>query len=587
METRDRLFIGNEWVAPATDRTIDVISPITEEVYARTPDGSPADIDRAVAAAREAFDNGPWPNSTPEERADAIAALSQALQKRGAQIADVVTNENGAPASAVVGDAGVRGDDGPRHLRRHRAQLSVERRARRRHGPEGGGAPGARRRLRGHHPVERAAVHHGDEARAVPRVGLDDGAQAGARDGARPVPARRRRARGRPSARRGQHRHRIARGERAHRHPPRRRQGQLHRFDRDGRAHRRTVRRADQARDARAGRQVRGDPPRRRRPRGATAEHHHVGADEQRAGLRRADPHPGAAARATRRWSTHSPPASARCRSATPTIPPPPSVRLWPNGNATRSSECWSRARSRAPRWRSAAAPRRIWTRAGSSSRRSSTTSTTRCASRAKRSSARCCRSFPYETEDDAVRIANDSDYGLSGSVWTADVDHGAEVAARLRTGTVPVNSATAPRLQVTVRRLQEVGPRPRVRPRGRRPLHRVPVDHLPELGDDLRRSVAVQLCASSKLKFADGSAFGYGRRCCMLANLWGHVLAALFAEASNSTPAQPAVRVLNTGMRKVTATDTRVGESFGKYELNATARHGRNGRGVRGLRQR
>ena len=103
METRDRLFIDNEWVAPATDRTIDVISPINEEVYARTPDGSPADIDRAVAAAREAFDNGPWPNSTPEERADAIAALSQALQKRGAQIADVVTNENGAPASQSMG----------------------------------------------------------------------------------------------------------------------------------------------------------------------------------------------------------------------------------------------------------------------------------------------------------------------------------------------------------------------------------------------------------------------------------------------------------------------------------------------------
>jgi aldehyde dehydrogenase (NAD+) len=103
METRDRLFIGNEWVAPATDATIDVISPISEEVYARTPDGSPADIDRAVASARDAFDNGPWPAMTPDDRADAIAALSQALQKRGAQIADVVTNENGTPASQSMG----------------------------------------------------------------------------------------------------------------------------------------------------------------------------------------------------------------------------------------------------------------------------------------------------------------------------------------------------------------------------------------------------------------------------------------------------------------------------------------------------
>jgi hypothetical protein len=42
MQTRDRLFIGNEWMPPATDSTIDVISPITD---ARTPDGSPADIE--------------------------------------------------------------------------------------------------------------------------------------------------------------------------------------------------------------------------------------------------------------------------------------------------------------------------------------------------------------------------------------------------------------------------------------------------------------------------------------------------------------------------------------------------------------
>ncbi len=48
---------------------------------------------------------------------------------------------------------------------------------------------------------------------------------------------------------------------------------------------------------------------------------------------------------------------------------------------------------------------------------------------------------LPYDDEAEAVRIANDSDYGLSGSVWTADVDHGVEIARQVRTGTYSVNT--------------------------------------------------------------------------------------------------------------------------------------------------
>jgi betaine-aldehyde dehydrogenase len=48
---------------------------------------------------------------------------------------------------------------------------------------------------------------------------------------------------------------------------------------------------------------------------------------------------------------------------------------------------------------------------------------------------------IPYEGDDEAVRIANDSDYGLSGSVWTGDKDRGVAVAKRVRTGTYAVNS--------------------------------------------------------------------------------------------------------------------------------------------------
>jgi betaine-aldehyde dehydrogenase len=50
---------------------------------------------------------------------------------------------------------------------------------------------------------------------------------------------------------------------------------------------------------------------------------------------------------------------------------------------------------------------------------------------------------IPYEDVDDAVRIANDSDYGLAGTVWTADQDAGLDVARRVRTGTYGVNTYT------------------------------------------------------------------------------------------------------------------------------------------------
>ena len=47
---------------------------------------------------------------------------------------------------------------------------------------------------------------------------------------------------------------------------------------------------------------------------------------------------------------------------------------------------------------------------------------------------------IPYDTEEQAVAIANDSDYGLAGSVWTADIDHGYEIAKQVRTGTYGIN---------------------------------------------------------------------------------------------------------------------------------------------------
>jgi aldehyde dehydrogenase (NAD+) len=97
MRDYDRFYIGGEWVAPAGSGTIEVISPHTEEVIGRVPDGTAADMDRAVAAARDAFDNGPWPRMAPAERAEAVARLADLYAARLGDMAELITEEMGSP----------------------------------------------------------------------------------------------------------------------------------------------------------------------------------------------------------------------------------------------------------------------------------------------------------------------------------------------------------------------------------------------------------------------------------------------------------------------------------------------------------
>jgi len=99
MKTHGRLFIGGEWVAPATAATIDVISPHSEEVIARVAEAREADVDRAVAAARAAFDEGEWPRLPAAARADAMARLLSLLQERSVELATTITEEMGSPIS--------------------------------------------------------------------------------------------------------------------------------------------------------------------------------------------------------------------------------------------------------------------------------------------------------------------------------------------------------------------------------------------------------------------------------------------------------------------------------------------------------
>ncbi len=97
MLERDTIFINGEFVAPSTDNRIEVISPHTEQVIGYAPDGSTEDMDRAVAAAREAFDNGPWARMTPAERGEVLATYTQLLMARAPEVAQVITQEMGSP----------------------------------------------------------------------------------------------------------------------------------------------------------------------------------------------------------------------------------------------------------------------------------------------------------------------------------------------------------------------------------------------------------------------------------------------------------------------------------------------------------
>ena len=78
----DKLFIGGKWADPSTDQVIEVHSPATGEYVGRVPMAAAADVDAAVAAARKAFDDGPWPTTPPAERAAVIQAAAKLLEDR-------------------------------------------------------------------------------------------------------------------------------------------------------------------------------------------------------------------------------------------------------------------------------------------------------------------------------------------------------------------------------------------------------------------------------------------------------------------------------------------------------------------------
>ena len=93
------LFIAGRWATPASGRRIEIISPITERRIGSVPAASEADVDAAVKAARACFDSGAWPGLSPGERADAMLRVANEIEARLPELIDAFVAEVGAPLS--------------------------------------------------------------------------------------------------------------------------------------------------------------------------------------------------------------------------------------------------------------------------------------------------------------------------------------------------------------------------------------------------------------------------------------------------------------------------------------------------------
>ncbi len=92
-----KMLIGGQWVEAASGKTFETYNPSTGEVLARVAEGGAEDINRAVAAARKAFESGPWPKLTPAQRARLLWKLSDLIEQHAEELAQLETLDNGKP----------------------------------------------------------------------------------------------------------------------------------------------------------------------------------------------------------------------------------------------------------------------------------------------------------------------------------------------------------------------------------------------------------------------------------------------------------------------------------------------------------
>ncbi|MDE2596608.1 MAG: aldehyde dehydrogenase [Sphingomonadales bacterium] len=95
--SRDHFFIGGRWATPASDRRFTLVNASTEATIGTVPEGCEADMDAAVLAARKAFEASGWADATPADRAAVMERFMGAIAARGEEIARCVSAQNGMP----------------------------------------------------------------------------------------------------------------------------------------------------------------------------------------------------------------------------------------------------------------------------------------------------------------------------------------------------------------------------------------------------------------------------------------------------------------------------------------------------------
>jgi len=102
---RIRHYIDGEFVDSVDGDTFDVLDPVSNEVYLQAAAGKKADIDRAVAAARRAFTEGPWPRMLPRERSRILHRIADIVESRDERLATLESFDSGLPITQALGQA--------------------------------------------------------------------------------------------------------------------------------------------------------------------------------------------------------------------------------------------------------------------------------------------------------------------------------------------------------------------------------------------------------------------------------------------------------------------------------------------------